>query len=134
MASPAQAATLNRLTQLPINRSSSSGINVRDNILPDHLNDGLPAQFVYELADCRLYFTAPMITDVTAVWKGAAAAAFNGASCAAGSLPKRGVEIDIESREVNVEFVERSRDILRSREVHSTDAMWTARHGRKVIS
>ncbi len=87
-----QAASLNRLSDLPINRSSSNGINVRDNILPGNLNDGLPAQFVVEEADCKLWWTAPMITDVTAVWKAAASAAFNGGSCAGGGIAKRDID------------------------------------------
>jgi hypothetical protein len=28
-----------------------------------------PLQFVYEAADCRMWYTLPMITDVTMVWK-----------------------------------------------------------------
>jgi hypothetical protein len=90
-ADASQAASLNRISDLPINRSSSNGINIRDNILPNNLNDGLPAQFVIEEADCKLWWTAPMITDVTAVWKAAANAAFNGGSCAAGGIAKRGI-------------------------------------------
>jgi hypothetical protein len=84
-----QADILNRLTRLPLDRSSANGINVRDNILRDNLSDGLPAQYVVEEADCRLYWTEPMITDITAVWKAAANAAFNGKSCVDGGIEKR---------------------------------------------
>jgi hypothetical protein len=86
-ACPEQAAILSRLNNLPVNRSLTAGLNVRDNILPDNMNDGLPAQYVVEYSDCRLYYTEPMVTDVTALWKAAADAAFNGKPCAAGSLP-----------------------------------------------
>ncbi|KAI1006120.1 hypothetical protein K3495_g2105 [Podosphaera aphanis] len=84
-ATETQAASLKRLTSLPILRSTSSTCNVRDSILANHLDDGLPAQFVREEADCRLYYTEPMITDVTAIWKAAADAAFNGKKCASGA-------------------------------------------------
>ncbi|PMD66794.1 uncharacterized protein K444DRAFT_698937 [Hyaloscypha bicolor E] len=68
-ATPDQEKVLARLTDIPISRSSSSGLNVRDNILPDHVNDGLPAQYVVEYSECRLYYTEPMVTDVTATWR-----------------------------------------------------------------
>lgn len=81
-----QKASLSRYSDLPVNRSSSAAVNVRDQILRDNVDDGLPAQYVAEYTDCRLYWTLPMITDVTAVWKAAADAAFNGAACAAGGI------------------------------------------------
>lgn len=42
---------------------------------------------MYEAADCRMWFTAPMITDVTELWKGVADRMFkNGTSeCVKGS-------------------------------------------------
>lgn len=80
-------AELKRYTPLPILRSSAAAVNTRDEIQEANVNDGLPAQYVYEAADCRLYWTAPMISDVSEVWKAAAHAAFNGGKCAAGSIP-----------------------------------------------
>ncbi|KAG6003744.1 hypothetical protein E4U21_001747 [Claviceps maximensis] len=80
-------AEASRFTNLPSLRSTQAFVNVRDHILHDNVNDGLPAQYVYEAADCRLYWTAPMISDVTEVWKAAANAAFNGGKCAYGSIP-----------------------------------------------
>jgi hypothetical protein len=127
-----QTAILSALSDLPINRSSSSGINVRDNILPDHLNDGLPAQFVVEEADCRLYWTLPMITDVTAVWKAAANAAFNGQPCAAGVLPKRAFEAEYGTNRVELERREPAPRVRRNLAAEK-DAMWFTRHGRKAI-
>jgi hypothetical protein len=127
-----QTAILSALSDLPVNRSSSSGINVRDNILPDHLNDGLPAQFVVEDAECRLYWTLPMITDVTAVWKAAADAAFNGRPCAAGALPKRDLDLEVETRRTELEKrnpAPRGRRDL----VVEKDSLWFTRHGRKAI-
>lgn len=77
---------LGRYTSLPLLRSTASSLNVRDQILRDNLEDGTPAQFIKEDADCRLYWTAPMLEDVTEVWKAAANSAFNGAKCAAGGI------------------------------------------------
>jgi hypothetical protein len=74
-------------SDLPLNRSTDTSLNVRDNILRDHLEDGIPAQFVYEAADCRLYYEPSMITNVTAIWKRAADAAWGTGKCVAGSLP-----------------------------------------------
>ena len=134
-ASAAQAAILRRLTSYPINRASSSGINVRDNILPDNLDDGLPAQFVREETDCRLFYTQEMITDVTALWKAAASAAFNGAKCVAGGISKRNVGIDsgkenVEKRRSQTPTVKKP---LRKRSSKKVPAEWVERHGRKAI-
>lgn len=82
-----QRAALARYSELPVLRSSVAAVNVRDQILRGNVWDGLPAQYVVEEADCRLYWTAAMTTDVTAVWKAAAQAAFQGGACAAGWIP-----------------------------------------------
>ncbi|RDL38990.1 ClpP [Venustampulla echinocandica] len=75
------------LNSLPLNRSTDTSINVRDNILKDNLKDGTPAQFLYEEADCRLFYEPEMLKDVGAIWKKAAAAAWGDAKCVAGRLP-----------------------------------------------
>lgn len=82
----AQTAALQRYNDVAVNRSSSAAINARDQILRDNVDDGLPAQFVAEEVDCRLYWTADMITDITALWKAVADAAFAGAACASGGI------------------------------------------------
>jgi hypothetical protein len=74
-ASPGQLANwtaLTAYTELPSNRSTDNSLNVRDNILTPNLEDGIPAQYIYEPADCRLFYEPSMITDATAVWKKAA--------------------------------------------------------------
>ncbi|KAL2075024.1 hypothetical protein VTL71DRAFT_8804 [Oculimacula yallundae] len=130
-ASAAQAAILKRLTPYPINRSASSAINVRDNILPDNVNDGLPAQFVREETDCRLFYTQEMITDVTALWKAAAGAAFNGAKCVAGGISKRALDVEnVEKRRVVTPTVKKP---MKKRSTKKMAAEWVERHGRKVI-
>ncbi|KAK4197994.1 hypothetical protein QBC40DRAFT_332298, partial [Triangularia verruculosa] len=83
-----QADALSRYSSLPVNRSTSAAINARDEIFPQHIYDGLPAQYVLEESDCRLYWTEPMIKDVAEVWKAAADAAFKGAPCAAGGIQR----------------------------------------------
>lgn len=83
---PAETAALERFNGVAVNRSSASALNARDQILRDNVDDGLPAQYVVEEADCRLYWTAPMISDITALWKAVADAAFAGAQCAYGGI------------------------------------------------
>ncbi|KAI1264341.1 hypothetical protein F5Y18DRAFT_79727 [Xylariaceae sp. FL1019] len=61
-------------------------VNVRDAVLPTEIEDGVPTQFITELADCRLYWTEPMIQDTEEIWKAAAKAAFKGGKCAAGGI------------------------------------------------
>lgn len=61
-------------------------VNTRDSILRDHVEDGLPAQFVTEHADCRLFWTEDMLGDISKVWKAAAMAAFKGAECINGGI------------------------------------------------
>jgi hypothetical protein len=131
-ASSAQTAILQRLTSLPINRASSTGVNVRDNILPDNLNDGLPAQFVREETDCRLFYTQDMITDVTALWKAAANAAFNGAKCVAGGLSKREAA-EVERSEDRRAVTPTVKKPMKKRSTKKLAAEWVERHGRKAI-
>jgi len=63
-------------------------VNVRDAVLPDELDEGVPTQFITELADCRLYWTEPMLKDAGEIWKAAAQAAFKGGKCAAGGIER----------------------------------------------
>lgn len=91
-ATPAQKANWTSVTAysiLPMNRSTDSSINVRDNILKDNLEDGTPAQFLYEAADCRLFYEPAMLSDPRAIWKKAAAVAWGETKCVAGSMPQK---------------------------------------------
>jgi hypothetical protein len=83
--SEAQKTALLKLSDLPTNRSSNARLNVRDQILVPNVADGLPAQFAYEPADCRLYYTLDMLKDPKEMWKAAAAAAWDGSPCVAGA-------------------------------------------------
>ena len=134
-----QRAFLNTLSGLPILRSTAASVNLRDNILPQNLQDGLPAQFVIEEADCRLYYTLDMVNDVTALWKAAAAAAFNSAPCVAGAgLGKRDLEV-IEKREVSALEAasdhERRAQLFKKmdRAMQSDSDKFRAKFGTKVI-
>lgn len=83
---PEKKAVLSKYSDLPTRRSSAAAVNVRDQILK--ADDDLPAQFITEEADCRLYWTLPMVLDVSEAWKAAADVAFNGAKCANGGISK----------------------------------------------
>ena len=59
-------------SDLPYNRASSTpGVNVRDGLRQNDTS-GVALQFVYEEADCRLYYTPEMTVDITSLWKAAA--------------------------------------------------------------
>ncbi|KAH8882569.1 pyridine nucleotide-disulfide oxidoreductase family protein [Thozetella sp. PMI_491] len=132
-----QKAALERYSIVPLLRSTAGAVNVRDQILPGNVNDGVPAQFVQEPADCRLYWTAPMITDATAVWKAAADSAFNGAKCAAGGISKP-AKRDPKStftgagKSRNPPLTAERRAELASRKV-PTDARWEAVYRQVIV-
>jgi len=55
----------------------AGGVNLKDNLrLAD--TSGTPLEFMYEAADCRMWFTSKMIGDVTELWKGVADRMFMG--------------------------------------------------------
>ncbi|KAK0620429.1 hypothetical protein B0T14DRAFT_521409 [Immersiella caudata] len=83
----AQREALSRYSDLPIRRGGGA-VNVRDQILRENLNDGIPAQYITENADCRLFWTREMLEDVGEVWKAAARAAFLGKECAVGGIAR----------------------------------------------
>lgn len=83
---PALIKELDRFTEYPFARTSNAGINVKDEILREHWDDGTPAQFVAEYADCRLFWQADMHRDITNLWTAAADAAFKGGKCAFGAI------------------------------------------------
>lgn len=87
-ATPSQLAnwtSLRAYTDLAQNRSSDNSLNVRDQILRSNLGDGMPAQFIYEEADCRAFWEPNMISDVKAIWRRAADIAWGGSKCVAGN-------------------------------------------------
>lgn len=82
----AQVEALSRYDTYVLDRNQVSNLNVKDEILRSHLDDGTPAQFVAEYSDCRLWWTEDMIRDVSAVWRAAASAAFGDGKCAFGGI------------------------------------------------
>ena len=71
--------------QLVLYRTTDSVVNSRDGIRQGDATE-TPLQFVYEPADCRIYYTPEMVIDETAVWKTVADSVWNGNSaCVAGS-------------------------------------------------
>jgi hypothetical protein len=77
------------VSDVPFNRASSSGVNNRDGLRRNDTS-GLALQFVYDEADCRLYYTPEMTVDITAVWMAAADAQWgNKGKCVSGASKKR---------------------------------------------
>lgn len=98
---PKKLEALNQYDTHAIERSIAGGVNVRDQILRDNVNDGLPAQFVVEDVDCRLYWTEAMASDITEVWSAAAQSAFNNKKCANGGIKHSGgskARADVEAK------------------------------------
>ena len=83
------AHQLGRFTDYVVHRSAGAAVNLRDSILADHRQDGTPAQYVDEYADCRLFWTEDMIRSPEAIWRAAAGAAFKGNKCAVGGFGHR---------------------------------------------
>jgi hypothetical protein len=74
---------LARYSYLPLARGSG-GINLRDGIRRN--DDGqTPSQFLYEPAQCRIFYTKQMVMDQSAVWKTVADTVWGkGDACVAG--------------------------------------------------
>ncbi|KAH9994740.1 hypothetical protein F4779DRAFT_623310 [Xylariaceae sp. FL0662B] len=83
---PGIVEALNNYSTYVLDRSPTASLNVKDQILHGNIEDGIPAQYVTEESDCRLWWTAPMITDIAELWKAAATAAFKGGKCAYGGI------------------------------------------------
>ncbi|OJJ50399.1 hypothetical protein ASPZODRAFT_23043 [Penicilliopsis zonata CBS 506.65] len=62
---------------------SGGELNFRNSYHKD--NDQVPLQFVYEAAECRLFYTAENYLEQETVWTAAATAMWNGGSCVPGS-------------------------------------------------
>jgi hypothetical protein len=128
------------LTNLPQNRSLDDGVNFSDQILAANLQDGTPAQFVKELADCRMFFTPAMVMNVTAMWEAAADVAWRGKSCVVGGISQGIVSArdEIVSRAVMEELEQKAVDARRLlqevREKPKVERMkgWDDLHGKKI--
>lgn len=65
----------------------TASTNVRDGIRYGDETQ-TPLQFVYDAADCRLYYTAEMTVDVATMWEKVADVAWDGDECAVGGFDK----------------------------------------------
>ncbi|KAJ3498822.1 hypothetical protein NLG97_g835 [Lecanicillium saksenae] len=126
-----------RFGDLAMKRTVAAAVNVRDQILQDNVEDGLPAQYVYEPADCRMYWSKSMATDVSQIWKSAANAAFNNAQCANGGITVAS------SQDVNARSASQAAQKLHSNAIAGlrqgasfkpapTDPDWLAQYLQKV--
>ena len=84
-------AAISLFSDLPLNRSISSRINFRSSVRADDITQ-TPLQFVYEPADCRLFYTPAMLANVTAQWVAVAQAGFSldESNCVKGSTGQQG--------------------------------------------
>lgn len=94
---------------LVFNRAGTGpGLNVRDGLRQNDTS-GNALQFIYEEADCRLYYTPEMTFDATAVWKAAADAQWgNSGKCVGASSSgeeKRANEVSVATTKLNVGHV-----------------------------
>lgn len=86
--SEAQRKRLDELTPLPIDDIEIPGLSSLD---VNYLNgyrpgeDHMPLQFIYEPADCRLFFTYENIIRPETTWKAAAESFWEGGRCVNGS-------------------------------------------------
>lgn len=150
-----QINAMNQLSALPVKRSLDNGVNFSDQILAQNVADGLPAQYVQEPADCRVFFTPSMIVGgngMTAIenqWEEAANVAFGGKACVVGGISagivsatknrERGMVGEVEMKAM-VEEATAARQMLGAVRlqsvmepvVHSDD--WWEKNGREVPS
>lgn len=69
---------------LRFDKYGSSGVNFRNAYGRDDYNT--PLQFVYEPADCRLFFTAENVVHPETMWRASARVMFDNSSCVSGSI------------------------------------------------
>jgi phosphotransferase system IIB component len=74
----------NYYDDLPYMRAYSAGVNNRDGLRRNDTS-GIALQFIYEEANCRLYYTPEMTVDITALWKAVSDAQWgNSGKCVSG--------------------------------------------------
>jgi hypothetical protein len=85
---PAAEATFPGLINLPLGAPStlaSYSLNLRDNI-PQSDTEQIPLQFIFEPADCRIFYTAETVSSPSALWEYVAGVAWGGNKCAWGNI------------------------------------------------
>ena len=84
---------LGAYNDLPLLLGVNYVVNSRDGIRRNDPSQ-TPLQFVYEAADCRIYYTPEMAVSQEAAWKTVADTAFRGIdNCVAGSYPSAGGKV-----------------------------------------
>lgn len=110
------------------------------------MEDGIPAQFIYEEADCRIFYTPEMVVDVAAMWRAAADVAWGSKTCVAGAITVgKGVGKRVlsdrlverrpaEEREVARRLLEDVRGRIERGEMDAGQRVrgWEGIHGRRV--
>ncbi|KAK0762728.1 hypothetical protein N5P37_005546 [Trichoderma harzianum] len=79
------------LDKLPF-RVSSGSVNFRNAFAP--FNDQVPTHFIYQPADCRLFYTAEMLGKPELLWVNAAKAAWHNGACAFSVAPTKPIKSD----------------------------------------
>lgn len=82
----ANMTNLKALSPLPILRSLDNELGVRDQMLPDHFEDGIPAQMLHLPTPCKLFYTPETVMDIPKMWTAVADSAFGGKACNAGAV------------------------------------------------
>lgn len=72
--------------ELVSSRASAGAVNSRDLIRKVDVESGVPAQFTYEAADCRIWYTAESVVDVRALWRDVADVAWGNGQCVNGTI------------------------------------------------
>jgi hypothetical protein len=79
-------AELGQYSTLPFERGlAGPAVNVRDGIQEGDTGQ-TPLQFIYQPADCRIFYTAEMTVDVTALWEKVVDVTWGGDCCVAGAV------------------------------------------------
>ncbi|KAL6815297.1 hypothetical protein GGI42DRAFT_105087 [Trichoderma sp. SZMC 28013] len=79
------------LDKLPF-RVTAGSVNFRNAFAP--FNDQVPTHFIYQPADCRLFYTAEMLLKPELLWVNAANSAWNNGACAFSVAPQKPIKSD----------------------------------------
>ncbi|KAF9699789.1 hypothetical protein EKO04_002133 [Ascochyta lentis] len=83
----AEGTEINALNQSSavLARARAMQVNAADGIRRGDEERQTPLQFVFEAAECRVWYTVPMVFDVTETWKAVANVKWRNGSCNAGA-------------------------------------------------
>lgn len=145
----ANLTNLRALSELPILRSSDNKLGVRDQMLPDHFQDGMPAQMLNLSTPYNLFYTREKVVDVARMWAVVTDSAFGGKPCSVGAVGTSAqVKVNargqwaVESRRVLVRKAEEARRYLEAvrrntglkpRAGPGSGSTKSIRDGRKVL-